>query len=268
MLLLEHTNDHRIATLTLNRPDKRNALNAALVRELTRYLNDLATDTRIRVVILTGAGNVFSAGADLQALQQLKDASFDDNLNDSLLLAELFLTMRTVPYIILARVHGHAIAGGGGLVAASDLAIASDRARFGFTEVRIGFVPALVNVLLEDCMSGTHRRDLFLSGRLIDAKTALQMGLIHRVTTDLELDDAVRQQAADLARNTSRNAVARTKALLHGPPDTFRTRMESAAHVNAAARGDDECQAGIAAFLDRADAPWIRAWDADHHDRA
>ncbi|MEQ9103620.1 MAG: enoyl-CoA hydratase-related protein [Rhodothermales bacterium] len=268
MLLLEHTNDHRIATLTLNRPDKRNALNAALVKELIRYLNDLATDSRMRVVILTGAGNVFSAGADLQALQQLKDASLDDNLNDSLLLAELFVTMRTVPYIILARVQGHAIAGGGGLVAASDLAIASDGAKFGFTEVRIGFVPALVNVLLEDRISSAHRRDLFLSGRLIDAKTALRMGLIHRVTTDLELDDLVRQQAADLARNTSRNAVARTKSLLHGPPDAFRKRMESAAHVNAEARGDSECQAGVASFLDRVDPPWVRAWDADHHDRA
>jgi methylglutaconyl-CoA hydratase len=268
MLLLEHSIDHRIATVTLNRPDKRNALNASLVKELIRYLNDLAMDERIRVVILTGAGNVFSAGADLQALQQLKSATFDDNLNDSRLLAELFTTMRTVPFIILARINGHAIAGGGGLVAASDLAIASERARFGFTEVRIGFVPALVNVLLEDRMPGIHRRDLFLSGRLVDAKTARDMGLIHRVVSEQDLDGQVQEQAAELARNTSRTAVARTKSLLNGPPDAFRKRMEAAAHLNAEARGDAECQAGISAFLDRVDAPWVRAWDADHHDRA
>lgn len=268
MVLIEHTPDRRIATVTLNRPDKRNALNAALVQELTRSLTDLSSDTRLRVVILTGAGNVLSAGADLDALQQLRNASFDENLNDSRLLAGLFVAMRTVPYVIVARVHGHAIAGGSGLVAASDVAIASDQAKFGFTEVRIGFVPALVNVLLEERMSAAHRRDLFLTGRLIDANTARDMGLVHRVAKPHELDETVRQYAADIARNTSRNAVARTKSMMLGSSEDFQQRMDEAARLNAKARGDDECQAGITAFLNRADPPWVRAWDADHHDRA
>ncbi len=268
MTALDHSPDNRIVTVTLDRPEKRNALSAGLVRELTHIFSDLASDNRIRAVILAARGPVFSAGADLGALQALQSASFQENLEDSRLLAGLFTTIRTVPFPVIARVHGHAIAGGCGLVAAADMAISAREARFGFSEVRIGFVPALVSVLLEGRMSGAHMHDLLLTGRLVGADDAVRFGLIGRVVDASDLDRIVERTASDIARNTSRHAVARTKAMLIGDSDVFRERMDVAAVRNADARQDPECQAGVHAFLNRQDPPWVRAWDKDHTEPA
>ncbi len=268
MTALDHSSDNRIITVTLDRAEKRNALNAGLVRELTHILSDLAADRRVRVVILAARGPVFSAGADLEALQALRTASFDENLEDSRLLADLFTTIRTVPFPVIARVHGHAIAGGCGLVAAADMAIAARDAKFGFTEVRIGFVPALVSVLLEGRVSDTHARDLFFTGRLVEASEAARIGLVGQVVNAADLDDVVRRAADGIARNTSRHAVARTKAMLLGDADAFREKMDMAAIRNADARQDVECLAGVDAFLGRHDPPWVRAWETDHTEPA
>lgn len=268
MVFIEHAVDGRVVTVTINRPEKRNALNAALVQELTRTLADLASDERLRVVVLCGAGDVFSAGADLEALERLRTASFEENLADSTLLATLFITMRSVPYVIVAKVHGHAIAGGCGLVVACDMATASSTAKFGFTEVRIGFVPALVSVLLEGSINHTHRRELFLSGRLVTAEEAAAVGLVHRVVPPGALDDDVHKLVTNIARNTSRQAIAGTKSMLLGSEVDFRARMSQAAKLNALARSEAECKAGVLAFLNRQDPPWTRSWDQDHTDRA
>lgn len=268
MLSITHHHDRRIVRVELNRPEKRNALNGSLVAELTHALNDLSADESLRVIELSGAGKVFSAGADLDALRTMRDASYEDNLDDSRLLAELFTTMRTIPVPIVARIHGHAIAGGCGLVAASDIVVSGESPRFGFTEVRIGFVPALVSVLLHGRVPGGFVRELFLSGRLVEAAEAFRMGLVHHCVPDMSLDDRLDEVSRSIARNTSRSAVARTKALLHGNPDRFEKAMEAAAALNATARGTTECKAGVDAFLNRHDAPWVRAWDADHLDRA
>jgi len=268
MTAIDHSPDNRIVTVTLDRPEKRNALSADLVQELTHVFSDLAVDERVRAVILAARGPVFSAGADLSALQALRSSTLEDNLQDSRLLAGLFTAIRTAPFPVIARVHGHAIAGGCGLVAAADIAIAAREARFGFTEVRIGFVPALVSVLLDGRVLHTHQRDLFLTGRLIGADEAVRMGLIARVANPADLDQVVERVAGEISRNTSRSAIARTKAMLLGDPDAFRDKMEVAAVRNADARRDPECLAGVDAFLNRHDAPWVREWDEDHTEPA
>ena len=269
MIALEHSPDGRIVTITLNRPDRRNALNQSLVLELTSVLTSLYADSRVRAIVLTGAGTVFSAGADLQALQQLQTASYEENKSDSAALGRLFSTMISGPKLLVAKVNGHAIAGGSGLVAACDLAFASSSAKFGFTEVRLGFVPALVSVLLRMRIAESNLRDVLLSGRVFDAEEAKHMGLIKGYVSPDTLDAEVDAYVDAFCRNTSGSAIAQTKSLL------FKTNgldVESAllyaVEANAEARSTSDCKVGVAAFLDKKDAPWVTEYDRDHPEPA
>jgi len=167
-----------VVTLTLNRPDKRNALNFALVAELKATLRRLASDDAARVIVLTGAGSVFSAGADLAALQALQSASPQENLDDSDHLAELFQMLYLHPKPVIAKVNGHAIAGGCGLAAVCDYAIAAEKAKVGFTEVQIGFVPAIVAVFILRKMGETRAREVLLGGKLYTAAEGAAMDLL------------------------------------------------------------------------------------------
>ncbi|MDA1027847.1 MAG: enoyl-CoA hydratase-related protein [Bacteroidetes bacterium] len=269
MLAIEHSFDGRVVTVSLNRPDRRNALNQSLVIELTNAILRLNADTKIRVIVITGSGSVFSAGADLQALQNLQDASFEDNLTDSESLATLFKTMIQSPKLLIAKVNGHAIAGGSGLVAACDIAIASTSAKLGFTEVRIGFVPALVSVLLRNRLSEASLRDVLLSGRLFSSAEAQKMGLVNQVVPDELLDSTVIEYAESISRNTSPHAVAETKSLLYSNAGkNFETALKEAVLMNATARSSSDCQAGIRAFLAKEESPWSQAFDKDHLDLA
>jgi len=269
MISIEHSRDGRIITLTLNRPEKRNALNKSLVLELTRVISSLEQDDFARVILITGAGKVFSAGADLDALSRMADASEQENLADSKALGTLFTTIRNSSKVIIAWINGHAIAGGSGLATACDLSIAARSARFGFTETRIGFVPALVSVLLQARLSETAMRDVLLTGRLFDAEEAEKMGLITRSVPDEQLEQTVLDTAEAIARNTSAQAIASTKALLselHGRP--FEEGMDLAASANARARKSTDCQNGVRSFLEKEPPPWVASWDRDHADPA
>lgn len=269
MISIEHSRDGRIITLRLNRPERRNALNKSLVLELTRVIASLNQDDFVRVILITGAGKVFSAGADLDALSQMSSASLDENLEDSKALARLFTTIRDSKKVVIAWVNGHAIAGGSGLATACDLSFAAEHAKFGFTEVRIGFVPALVSVLLRSRLSETRVRDLLLTGRLFEAAEAEEMGLITRSVRESELEGVVMETAESIARNTSPEAIARTKILLGQMANlSFDDAMDEAAKANAGARQSSDCQAGVRSFLDKEPAPWIVAWDNDHSDPA
>lgn len=265
MISIEHSQDGRIITLRLNRPERRNALNKSLVLELTRVISSLNQDDYVRVILITGEGSVFSAGADLAALSRMADASEEENLEDSRALATLFMTIRSSTKVVMAWVNGHAIAGGSGLATACDLSFAAASAKFGFSEVLIGFVPALVSVLLRSRLSETRIRDLLLTGRLFKAEEAEEMGLITRSIPDEDLERVVLKTAESIARNTSPEAIARTKALLStsvGP--SFEVAMEKAVRANAAARQSLDCQSGVRAFLEKKPAPWVTAWDNDH----
>ena len=244
-------------TLTLNRPEKRNALSADLVSELKVALAAATANDSIRVVVLTGEGKVFSAGADLTALQVLQTATEEENLADSQHLAELFRMIARHPKPIIAKVNGHAIAGGCGLASVCDFSLVAKGAKLGFTETRIGFVPAIVAVFVLRKLGEAAARDLFLRGHLIEAAEAARIGLVTLVVPADKLDAAVDELAEELARETSGSAVALTKELLAELPGMSLTEaLNYAARLNARARGTDDCKAGIAAFLNRTDPPW------------
>lgn len=246
-----------VATLTLNRPEKRNALNGALVAALARELAAVADRPEVRVVVLTGAGKVFSAGADLAELARLQETTTEENLADSEQLAALFRQLAYYPKPVIARLNGHAIAGGCGLAVACDFAIAAAGSKLGFTEVRIGFVPAIVATFVLRRVGETAVRDLLLRGRLIEAEEAVRLGLIHQVVPGEALDATVQALAWELATETSPSAVAMTRRLLADLSGlSLDAALAYATRVNALARGTADCKAGIRAFLERQDPPW------------
>ncbi|MDQ7040424.1 MAG: enoyl-CoA hydratase-related protein [Rhodothermus sp.] len=249
-----------VATLTLNRPDKRNALSGPLVTALSQALQAMAEQETVRVVVLTGAGKAFSAGADLAELSRLQEATVEENLVDSERLAALFQQLAYYPKPLIARLNGHAIAGGCGLAIACDFTVAVAGAKLGFTEVRIGFVPAIVATFVLRRVGETVARDLLLRGRLIEAEEAVRLGLIHRVVLPEELDAVVQALARELATETSPSAVALTRRLLADLPGlNLDAALAYATRVNALARGTADCKAGIRAFLEKQDPPWRRS---------
>ncbi|MEO0558509.1 MAG: enoyl-CoA hydratase-related protein [Bacteroidota bacterium] len=255
--MLDISRSGPILTLTLDRPDVRNALNAELVGRLTDALAEAATDGSVRVVVLTGSGKVFSAGADLAALQALQSASAEANLADSEHLARLFEAIYTHPKPVVAKVNGHAIAGGCGLAAVCDFSLVADHAKLGFTEVRIGFVPAIVAVFVMRKLGEAAARDLLLRGHLISASEAADIGLITRAVPADQLDAETDALCTELATSTSSSAVALTKQLLADVQGVgLAEGIRTAARMNALARATDDCKAGVAAFLSKTDPPW------------
>ncbi|MGI9175133.1 MAG: enoyl-CoA hydratase/isomerase family protein, partial [Rhodothermales bacterium] len=245
------------ATLTMNRPEKRNALSADLVASLKGTLAEAAEDPDVRVVVLTGAGKAFSAGADLAALEALQEATPMENRADSEALAGLFEQIYLFPKPVIAKINGHAIVGGCGLAAACDFALAADGAKLGFTEVRIGFVPAIVAVFMVRKLGEAVVRDLLLRGRLVEASEAAGLGLIHQAVPADQLDEAVASLADELATETSASALALTKRLLADVRGMgLGEALAYAVQANAFARGTADCQAGIRAFLAKEPPPW------------
>ncbi len=251
-----------VVTLSINRPEKRNALDARVAGALTDAIKEADSDDSTRVIVLTGRGKAFSAGADLAALQSLADASFDDNLEDSRTLAALFETIYRTDKPVVARVNGHAIAGGCGLVAVCDFAVAEEGPLFGFTEVRIGFVPAIISVYLLERYPAHLVRRAFLTGETFGAAQAHEMGLLSQVAGPGGLDAAVRDLVQRLGRETSGAAVSATKRLLRARHAAdHEERLAAAIDLNARARSTPECRAGVAAFLAKAPMPWTQNWD-------
>ncbi|WP_240315922.1 enoyl-CoA hydratase/isomerase family protein [Salinibacter ruber] len=255
--LVQTSTEGSVCTLRLNRPDKRNALNAGLVTALKGALDAAEDDDSLRTVVLTGTGSAFSAGADLSSLRAMREAGPTENQTDSRHLAELFRRIYQSSMPVIAKVNGHAIGGGCGLASVCDFTYASGGAKLGFTEVRIGFVPAIVMVFLRRKLGETQTRDLLLRGRLVDASRAAEMGLVTRVVPEGDLDEAVDALARELARETSGSAVALTKQMLARVPGMgLDEALDYAVQMNAFARGTEDCQAGIDAFLNDEDPPW------------
>jgi methylglutaconyl-CoA hydratase len=255
--LIETSTDDQVQTIRLNRPDKRNALNAALVTALKDQLDETASRDAVRAIVLTGAGSAFSAGADLSSLRAMREAGPVENQRDSRHLAELFRQIYQYPKPVIAKVNGPAIGGGCGLATVCDFAYAAEDAPLGFTEVRIGFVPAIVMVFLRRKLGETQTRDLLLRGRLVDAETAAELGLVTRAVPEEELSAAVDDVAHEIARETSGSAVALTKQMLAQIPGMgLDEALDYAVQMNAFARGTEDCRAGIDAFLNDEDPPW------------
>lgn len=239
-----------IARITLNRPEKRNALSGEILRELRATFEQLRGNANVRVVILQGAGKAFCAGADLGYLQEISGYSILENLEDSRLLQETFHSIYTFPKPVIARVHGAAIAGGCGLATICDFIVAARTAsKFGYSEVKIGFIPAVVAVYLVQKIGDTRARRLLLSAETISADEAERIGLITHVVDDERIDETVQQLAETLAANSA-SSLALTKEMLnnlHGM--SLDAGLRYASTMNAVTRMTEDCKEGIARFL-------------------
>lgn len=247
----------RIATITLNRPEKRNALNPELVKLLTEFLTKAGNNDQVKIIILKANGEAFSAGADLAYLQQLQQNSYEENLADSTLLKTLFTTILHLPKMVIAQVEGHAIAGGCGLATVCDFIFAIPEASFGYTEVKLGFVPAIVSCLLMRKTSETIAKRILLTGELFAAETALAYNLITYVTKREEINQIVSDFALALCTNSSSNALKVTKQLIN--ETTYAGLEESlnkAVQINAKVRESDDFKKGIASFLKKEKTKW------------
>jgi methylglutaconyl-CoA hydratase len=241
--------DGAVARITLNRPDKRNALNDAVIAGIKEGLKSAAGDERVRVVVIGGAGKDFCSGADLSALQKIAAASVAENSEDARSLLDLFLLIRQIPVPVVAAVTGRALAGGCGLASACDLVLASESARFGYPEVKIGFVPAMVMAILRRNVSEKRAFELITRGEEISAQLAKEIGLVNQVFSDetfaADVDAYVKR-----FEELSKQAIALTKGLLYQIDGlAFPEALETGADVNVIARMSEDCQKGIARFL-------------------
>jgi methylglutaconyl-CoA hydratase len=257
MSLVDYTVKDRVAFITLNRPEKRNALNHELVAELKKAFDKAADDSSAKVIVLRANGEAFCAGADLEYLQQLQKFSFDENLQDSNHLKELFFKIYTHPKIVIAQVQGHALAGGCGLATVCDFVVSVPTAKFGYTEVKIGFIPAIVTVFLLRKLGEAKAKEMLLSGELFSAEQVLQMGLINHVVDADKLEVHVQQLAKKLVDGNSDESMKLTKQMIGAVPAmTIENALNYAAEMNAKARGSEDCKRGIAAFLNKEKLSW------------
>jgi len=240
-----------VLVLTLNRPEKRNALNDELVTELKAALTNADGDENLRAVVIRGAGKDFCSGADLESLRKISESSYEENLEDARSLAELFALIRRVKIPVIAAVHGRALAGGCGLASACDLVIATESARFGYPEVKIGFVPAIVMAFLRRNVSEKRAFEIATQGFEFSASEAERLGLVNHAIPDEHFEEGVEKFAATY-ENVSRSAVILSKKLLYEMDNlSFDEAIEAGAKANAEARMSEDCKKGIAKFLEK-----------------
>jgi methylglutaconyl-CoA hydratase len=249
--------DHKggVATLTLNRPEKRNALSPRMIDDLLVALQEIETGPA-RVAIITGTGKAFCSGLDLEALRLLAGQSIEQSLADSRLFANLLYRIYSFPKPIIAAVNGPAIAGGCGIATVADFTLAAPEAKFGYTEVKIGFLPAIVSVFLRRQTGDKIARDLLISGRIIDAAEAHRIGLVTEVVAPDELT-ARSQEFAGILLAASPTSITRTKRLLLGYEESaLKAELEMAIRENAAIRSSADFREGLSSFLEKREPNW------------
>lgn len=257
MALVEYEAKDRIGFLTLNRPTKRNALSHELVTELLLGFQKAASDDSVKVIVLRANGETFCAGADLVYLQQMQKFSYEENLSDSLQLKELFLQIYTSKKVVIAQVQGAALAGGCGLITVCDFVFAVPEAKFGYTEVKIGFVPAIVMVFLLRKIGEALAKELLLTGNLISAEEAKLTGVVTRVVDKNMLQQEVLEFARQLISTASAQSLALTKQMISDVQQLpLEEALDFAARQNAHARSTDDCKRGIEAFLQKQTLKW------------
>lgn len=243
--------NRQIRFITLNRPEKRNALNDGLINDLKDALRESDTDEILRAIVIRGAGKDFCSGADLSALRKISESDVLENHDDADSLRELFSLIRRVKIPVIAAVHGRALAGGCGLATACDLVLATETARFGYPEVKIGFVPAMVMAILRRNVSEKRAFALATQGFEFDAAAAKDFGLINEVFADADFETTV-ENYVSVYQNVSRSAVVLSKKLLYQMDGmTFETALQSGVDINTIARLTEDCQTGIAQFLNK-----------------
>lgn len=247
----------RIATITINRPEKRNALNPQLVAELTTAFIKASEDDQVKVVILNANGDAFSAGADLAYLQQLQHNTFEENVADSNHLKKLFTTIYYLPKVVIAQVEGHAIAGGCGLATICDIIFATPESNFGYTEVKIGFVPAIVSCFLKQKVSESIVKEILLTGKTLSAEQALKYNLINFVTNSSDIHQKTREFALSLCTESSGNSLMITKQLITQTVNPYLEKsLEIAVQINARVRESEDFKKGVSSFLKKEKINW------------
>jgi methylglutaconyl-CoA hydratase len=254
---IEVKSENKVAWITLNRPDVRNAFNEVMIDELIQAIDAVEKDDDVRVVVLTGRGKAFCAGADLNWMKKMKGFTYEENMKDALQLAELMFRLYDLPKPTIARVNGASIGGSNGLVAACDIAIASHRAEFSMSEVKIGLVPACIGPYVLKKVGENACRELFLTGERISADQAKAVGLVNDVVTHTNLSKRVGEKVSNLITGGP-HALAVSKELINKISFmSLEEAREYTARVIAELRSGDEAQEGMAAFLDKRRPGWV-----------
>ena len=244
-----------VATITLNRPDKRNAISPQMIDDLLAALAELETSAA-RIGVLTGAGKAYCAGMDLEVLRTISTQSKIKNLEDSRRMAQLFRRLWGFPKVLIAAVNGPALAGGCALATLADFTLAVPEATFGYTEVRIGFVPAIVSIFLRRRVGEAITRDLVLTGRVFPAAEAQRLGLVNEVLPADALLPRVRELAATLLANSPASLLASKKLLVESEEPAIDREISLAIEANAAVRSTPDFQEGVTAFLEKRKPRW------------
>jgi len=252
---IQHTSEAQVATLTLNRPDKRNAISYELIDELLSALGEIAASSAL-VLILTGAGRAFCSGMDLENLKESLGRSPEQNVKDSETMARLFRSLYEFPKPTIAAVNGAAIAGGCGLATLCDFTLAVPEAKFGYTEVRIGFVPAIVSTFLLRQIGEKHARDLLLTGRIISADEAYRFGMVNEIVEPGKLLDRARELAWQLIENSPVSLACTKRLLSELARKDLDARLQSSIKENAAVRTTQDFREGISSFLEKRKPHW------------
>ena len=254
---IQVTYESGIGIITLNRPEKRNAISFELIDDLLQGLKEVETSDA-QVLILTGAGKAFSSGMDLDNLKQLIGRSPEQNLKDSETMVRLFRSLYEFPKVTIAAVNGAAIAGGTGLALLCDFTLAVPEAKFGYTEVRIGFVPAIVSTFLLRQVGEKQARDLLLTGRIIGAEEAARMGLVNEIIAPENLMTRARELAALLMENSPASLRSTKKLLNDHSRSDLDTQIEAAVRENAAVRTTPDFREGVTSFLEKRKPVWSK----------
>jgi methylglutaconyl-CoA hydratase len=253
---LQRTDEGSVATVALARPEARNALNAALISEVTDCFEELAEDEGVRVVVLAGEGSSFCAGADIAYMRDTAGFSYEENLEDARRLADMFLAVDDLPKPVVAKVRGAAIGGGAGLVAVADVAVAEEGMRFAFSEVRLGIAPATIAPFVVRKIGHGWARALFLSGERFDAGRAQEIGLVHEVVPEGDLDAAVERTVAHLLQGGPAAQAAIKEALRQIEATEPMEALGIMTQLIAELRVGEEGQEGLGAFLEKREPFW------------
>jgi methylglutaconyl-CoA hydratase len=257
MTLVDYSVKDRIGFITLNRPEKRNALSRELIGELKQAFDEAEADPKVKVVLLKATGEAFCAGADLAYLDKLRVFSYEQNLQDSNHLRSLFKKIYTLKKVVVAQVEGHALAGGCGLVTVCDFVFAIPEAKLGYTEVKIGFVPAMVMVFLIRRIGEQKAKHLLLSGELVSGDRAVAFGLVNRIIPKESIETTVLEFVLKLIKNNSAQSMELTKKMIEEVQSMkLEEALDYAAEQNAYARTTDDFKKGITAFLSKEELNW------------
>ena len=257
--MVETRTEGPVAHVTLDRPQVHNAFDREMVGRIRQAFEDLGGRDSVRAVVLEGRGKSFSAGGDLNWMRRTIDFSYEENLADARRLSDMFSAVARCPKPVIARVHGAALGGGSGLVAAADMALAVESAVFGFTEVRLGIVAGVISPWVVSRIGAARAREYMLTGERFSAGTALRIGLVHGVAPDLPALDRQIREKIESVLVAAPGAIARTKTLIAAvEARRLDESIEYAARALADARTTEEGQAGMAAFLDGRPPPWLK----------